>query len=341
VISIDADTSAINWILGPHEGYEETSAYLADYLLTPVGEEFEWQWCQHAPMILPDFDKNPETMDILLLDNGQSKSFDAAGATPAEENYSRGVQFRIDTKAKTVQQIWEYGKERGSDCYATFLGDADYLYETGNRLLCFGGQLRVNGTPVDDILSGVMGDLVTNSRVVEVSETGDVVFEVTAHENAYSSSVETYQTERMELYSNNSFNYQLGEIAGERLGVNNCNVLDEAVTAPNLYAGQIGVTFNNIVNENGRLVIDGSVNYRGETYLLGKADIVLRSTENAYIYTTYNALNGRFFASIDTSAMKSGVYQISIAGAVREGNDALNGTLHQGHTLTEYKITVP
>ena len=292
-------------------------------------------------MILPDFDNNPNTMDILLMDNGQSKSFGEERATPAEDNYSRGVQFRIDTKAKTVQQIWEYGKERGGNCYATFLGDADYMYKTRNRLLCFGGQLRVGGVAVDDILSGVMGDTATNSRIVEVRETGGIVFEVAVHENAYSSSAETYQAERMELYSADSFSYELGEIAGQRLGRNDNNEIDEAVSAPTLYAGEIGVNFNRIGNENGRLIIDGSVNYRGKTYLLGRADIVLRSADNVYVFTTYNALNGRFFASIDTTDLESDVYQISIAGAVREGNDALNGTLYKGHTLTEYKITVP
>ena len=341
VVSIDLDTEEINWILGPHEGYEGSSAYLAGYLLTPVGDDFEWQWCQHAPMILPDFDNDPDTIDLLLLDNGQNKSFDEEDATPAEDNYSRGVQYRINQKTMTVEQIWEYGKERGSECYATFLGDADYLYEMGNRLLCFGGQLRLDGVPVDDIISGVLANMVTNSCVVEVGEDGEVVYEVAAHENAYSVSAETYQAERFSLYSAASFDYMLGEIRAERLGQHNYNDIDETTSAPNVYGGGIETSFNKVFIENGRLVMDGSFTYKGETYYLGKAVLILRSTENTYVFSTYNALNSRFFASIDTSQLKSGVYQISIAGGVREGNDMLNGTMHTGHVLTEYKITIP
>jgi hypothetical protein len=35
-----------------------------------------------------------------------------------------------------------------------------------------------------------------------------------------------------------------------------------------------------------------------------------------------------------------GEYQLSIAGALVEGNDALNGKRHQGFFRTEYKVTV-
>ena len=341
VVSIDMATEEINWILGPHEGYEGSSEYLAEYLLTPVGDDFEWQWCQHAPMILPDFDNDPDTIDILLLDNGQNKSYDEEDATAAADNYSRGVQYRINQKTMTVEQIWEYGEERGSECYATYLGDADYLYETGNRLMCFGGQLRVDGEPVDDIISGVLGNTVTNSRVVEVSEDGEVVYEVAVHENEYSLSAETYQTERLTLYQDASFDYELGEIKAERVGQTDNNDIDEETSAPNVYIGDFEASFNKIFNENGRLVMDGSITYEGGTYYLGKSVVILRSTENTYVFSTYNALNSRFFASIDTTQLESGVYQISLACGVREGNDMVNGTMHTGHILTEYKITVP
>ena len=141
VVKIDSKTSGIKWILGPHEGYEGRFAYLKKYLLTPVGKGFEWQWCQHKPMILPRQDDNPAALDILLLDNGQSKSFTKAGSISPQKNYSRGVQYRIDENKMTIRQIWQYGKERGTECYTTFLGSADYLPASRNRLIAFGGQL--------------------------------------------------------------------------------------------------------------------------------------------------------------------------------------------------------
>ncbi len=124
VVCIDADTSEIRWILGPHENYDGSSEFMTEYLLNPIGDGFEWQWCQHQPTILPDADNNPDTVDIILFDNGQNKSATVDGATPADENYSRGVIYRVNESEMTVEQIWQYGKSRGNICYSTFLGDA-------------------------------------------------------------------------------------------------------------------------------------------------------------------------------------------------------------------------
>lgn len=341
VVSLSLDTGEINWILGPHEGYEGQSAYLADDLLTPIGDDFAWQWCQHAPSILPDTDHDPDTIDLILLDNGQNRSFDEATALDAKDNYSRGVCYRIHQKEKTVEQLWEYGRERGSDCYATFLGDADLLNQTQNRLLCFGGQLRSNGTPVDTIVAGVFGGLVVNSRIVEVTADKDVVFEVAAHENAYSSSAETYQAERIALYSDPSFAYQLSQVQGIRLGTNDNNEMNSTIQAPVVYGGGISASFHRIYNENGRLIIDGTLTKQDKSYLLGRATVILKSTDQTYVFDTYNAMNCRFFASIDTTQLEPGTYQISVAGAIREGNDTQSGKLYKGHMRTDYKVTVP
>jgi len=66
---------------------------------------------------------------------------------------------------------------------------------------------------------------------------------------------------------------------------------------------------------------------------------VLQSETNEYLFAAQNALNGQFFGSIDTSALAPGVYQLSIAGGVVEGNDTA-GKAKMGHVLTGYKITV-
>jgi len=339
VICIGKDTEQIRWILGPHEGYEGSSAYLKQYLLTPVGDNFEWQWCQHQPMLLPDQDNNPNTLDILLLDNGQSKSFSKETAVDATQNYSRAVQYRIDPVAMTVRQIWEYGKERGVECYATFLGDANYEPVTGNRLITFGGQLSVNGVRTDAIVDGVLGEIVTRSRVVEVTEAGEVVFEVAVQEDPYTNSGETYQAKRIAFYSPRSFDALLGTCVGERVGKSYvCSAAD--IAKPKVFAGKLAVSFDKLVNENGRIVASGRLTYDGKAYLLSKSVFVLQSETNEYLFAAQNALNGQFFGSIDTAALAPGVYQLSIAGGVVEGNDT-TGKAKMGHVLTEYKITVP
>ena len=339
VICLDKDTEQIRWILGPHEGYEGSSAYLKQYLLTPVGDGFEWQWCQHQPMLLPDQDNDPNTLDILLLDNGQSKSFSKETAVDATQNYSRAVQYRIDPVAMTVRQIWEYGKERGVECYATFLGDANLEPVTGNRLITFGGQLSIDGVRTDAIVDGVLGEIVTRSRVVEVTSAGEVVFEVSVQEDPYTNSGETYQAKRITFYSPNSFGFLLGECIGERVGQSYvCSVAE--IAPPKVFAGKLAVSFDRLVNENGRIVASGKLTYGGKAYLLSKAVFVLQSETNEYLFAAQNALNGQFFGSIDTSALAPGVYQLSIAGGVVEGNDTA-GKAKMGHVLTEYKITVP
>lgn len=339
VICIDKDTEQLQWILGPHEGYEGNSAYLKQYLLTPVGDGFEWQWCQHQPMLLPDQDNDPNTLDLLLLDNGQSKSFSRETAVDATQNYSRAVQYRIDPKAMTVRQIWEYGKERGVECYATFLGDANFEPLTGNRLITFGGQLSVNGVRTDAIVDGVLGEIVTRSRVVEVTSAGEVVFEVSVREDPYTNSGETYQAKRITFYSQKSFDSLMGERIGERVGTSyTCNAANMA--PPKVFAGKLKVRFDKLVNENGRIVASGALTYGGKSYLLSRAVFVLQSETNSYLFDAINALNGQFFGSIDTASLEPGVYQLSIAGGVVEGNDT-TGKAKTGHVLTGYKITVP
>lgn len=340
VVSIDAATGEIQWILGPHDGYDGSSASLAKYLLTPVGTDLEWSWGQHGVEILPDADHDPETIDLLMLDNGQNRSFTEAGAVLAENNYSRGVVYRIRLSDRTIEQIREYGKERGSDGYATFLGDADYLPATGNILIDFGGQLRVEGKPVDRIIGGVLGTIETDSRIVEVASSGQVVFEVASRGNPYSSSAETYQVLRLPVPSLLTVDAPLGAVRGERAGESYLIHASTATKVPPIFFGRIGVSFRRLVNENGRLVVDGSLTYDDRTYLLGKALVIFRSRTRAYVFPANSGLNGRFFASIDTKEMPADTYRISIAGAVRMGTDAASGKTYQGHVLTEYKLTV-
>ena len=330
VISIDAETSEINWILGPHYGYDEE---ISKYLLEPVGEDFEWHWCQHDPTLFESDD--PDVINLLMFDNGQSKSFYEETAVDAKDNYSRAVIYSINLKNRTVEQLWQYGKERGSDCYATFLGSAQMLDD--NVLIAFGGQLRSNGVPVDHIVQGVVGDMVTNSRVIEVTLTGEVVYEVAARDNAYTSSAETYQARRMPLFSPESFRTLLGDVRGERLGSSYVCYQSDEIPIPPIYFGKMSAEFDVIRRENGRLVIEGTLYNDGSARLLSKAFFIFRSTRGAYMYEANSGMNGRFFLSVDLSALPPGEYMIAIAGGTVEGNDAL-GKRTMGHFKTEYKV---
>jgi len=374
VISIDADTSDINWILGPHDGYSEE---LSRYLLTPVGEGFEWHWCQHNPTLLRNDD--PNVVDIMVFDNGQNKSFYEESATPAAENYSRAVLYRIDLRARTVRQLWQYGKERGPEYYATYLGSAQMLARVmerdnvgtpppycdweagGNVLIAFGGQIRKNGVPADDLTESVLGELITNSRVVEVtmgggsssggdsssgggsSSGGEVVYEVSVNENAFTRAAGTYQASRIPLFAPGGYETLLGEAKGVRLGASYlCSppAGDYAgFSIPPVYIGNLSAGFTVIQREGNRLVIDGTLLNGGETRLLSKAFVILRGKSGDHVYEANSGLHGRFFLSVDLSGLPEGEYLIAIAGATVEGNDAL-GKRSVGHFATGYKVTV-
>jgi arylsulfate sulfotransferase len=48
------------------------------------------------------------------------------------------VEYRIDEEGMTIEQVWQYGKERGTDLYSPITSDVDYLPQTGNRLITSG-----------------------------------------------------------------------------------------------------------------------------------------------------------------------------------------------------------
>jgi arylsulfate sulfotransferase len=43
-----------------------------------------------------------------------------------KEKYSRAVVYKIDQKKMTVEQIWEYGKNRGHELYAPITSSVEY-----------------------------------------------------------------------------------------------------------------------------------------------------------------------------------------------------------------------
>jgi arylsulfate sulfotransferase len=196
VVAVERKTGELIWIIGNHERWE---AGYTDYLLEPIGEPFEWQWGQHAPMV------NPQDPDrILIYDNGNERSYDAP--VLPENNYSRAVEYRIDEQHMLVEQVWQYGEELGSETFTPFIGDANYL-SNGNRLVCFGGITRdLKGYPVEifDFEEGTVRRMKMRSRIVEVTEdmpAKEVMRISISHPDSSTyEGYRTYQAERYPLY---------------------------------------------------------------------------------------------------------------------------------------------
>jgi arylsulfate sulfotransferase len=159
----------VKWILSPQKGWK---TQLRKYLLNPLdaggnpitdesilsgdvdGADFEWNWTSHAPRIMPDG-------NFLFFDNGYMRNF----IRNRYDGYSRAVIYRIDEEKMTVQQVWQYGKERGDDCYAYAGGAVQYLPQTGN--IMFGPGMEVDTS------------IGRGGRFVEVvPQTGEVVCEI-------------------------------------------------------------------------------------------------------------------------------------------------------------------
>ncbi len=188
-----SNDNQVQWILNNHFGYEENrrGEDLNQFLLTPLDNagnritdpeilngmenhnDFEWNWFQHAPLIL-------DNGNILLFDNGDRRNYNT------QNLYSRAVEYDIDESNMTVKQEWSYGKERGFSTYSRIVSDVDYLPETNNVLFAPGNFVFIS--------PGVLG-----GRVVEVNyDTQDVVFEMTIVGNG----IVWHRVERMPIYPN-------------------------------------------------------------------------------------------------------------------------------------------
>lgn len=197
VVSIDYSTHQLNWILGDPTGWPDK---YQKYFFTPVGDDFEWQWSQHAAMITPEG-------YILLFDNGNNKSKDSANYVSAVDSYSRGVMYAIDTSNMTVRQVWQYGKERGANWYSPYISDVDYL-SSGHYIINSGGIVNVDGQP-----SNSPAGLTSGKNVKLTSDTIELVNNTAVFELELPTN--TYRVEKMHIYDGSEYSY---EAKAKRLG---------------------------------------------------------------------------------------------------------------------------
>ena len=179
VINIDYDSGKLNWIIGDSTNW---SKEYQKYFFKPVGD-LEWQWSQHAAMITPEG-------YVFIFDNGNNKSKNEDEYVSAEDSYSRGVMYEIDTDNMTIKQIFEYGKERGSDYYSPYISDVDYL-DKDHYIIHSGGISYTDGK-INNQPAGIAGADELKSITTEL-ENGEVIFEIELPTN-------NYRVEKMSMY---------------------------------------------------------------------------------------------------------------------------------------------
>ncbi len=207
VLNIDYVTGELNYIIGDHR--LSLPELLQDKLLTPIDGDgnlldtqekldqaaadgvFEWQFGQHDASFLPNG-------DIILFDNGNVRGAkDEADQVDATTSYSRVVIYRVDQENMTIQQIWQYGRELGSEMLSTYVSGVQYLGED-HYLINFGGIVKeADGSATYHIGSGATGGS-TNAIQIELKD-GEIVFQsTTGEENSLTQNV--FRAERVDLY---------------------------------------------------------------------------------------------------------------------------------------------
>ncbi|XOB62930.1 aryl-sulfate sulfotransferase [Campylobacterota bacterium DY0563] len=132
----------VKWILGAAKGW---SKKFQDKMLTPIDSKgkkivceddmskcpgyendkggFDWTWTQHTAFVI-DSKSNKDVVYLSVFDNGDARGNEQP-AMPSMK-YSRAVIYKIDQKKMTVQQIWEYGKNRGNEWYSPITSLVEY-----------------------------------------------------------------------------------------------------------------------------------------------------------------------------------------------------------------------
>ena len=239
VIALDYTTGQLKWIIGDPTNWSDE---YQKYFFTPIGDNFEWQWSQHAAMVTPDD-------YIFLFDNGNNKSKIADNYILAQDSYSRGVIYKINTDSMTIEQVWQYGKERGSGFYSPYISDVDYI-DTNHYIIHSGGIVKVDGQPSNQPAGLSDGNTALLSDTVELIN-DQVVFEIKLPTN-------NYRVEKMSLYTNND-SYQPGE--AKQLGSLGVTKPDEQKTALAMTGHKPDDAYNShhieLSQERDRLVVKG------------------------------------------------------------------------------------
>ena len=236
VINIDYTSGKLNWIIGDPTNW---SSEYQKYFFTPVGKDFEWQWSQHAAMITPEG-------YVFIFDNGNNKSKDSSKYVDATNSYSRGVMYKIDTDKMTIEQVYEYGKERGSSFYSPYISDVDYLSKN-HYIVHSGGIVYVDGKNSNQP-AGFSSNTTLKSDTVEVLN-NKVIFEIVLPTN-------NYRVEKLSLYTENDYENTLGKRLGS-LGETRVSKKDNKF----IKTVEIDDDYNKrnitLTNEEDRLVISG------------------------------------------------------------------------------------
>lgn len=193
IVAVNRTEKTLAWILGDPDGWESVDE---SYFFTPVGDDFEWFYAQHQVTML-------DNGDILLFDNGTAKVKyeDNDNRVSGDDIYSRAVIYHIDTEAMTVEQVYEYGKERGAEWYSDWISGAISLDGTVDALQITAGSNLYNAEEDSHDYGPsyqFSADVVSTTHVDRVVNQ-ELIFELTISGDTYN--CQTYRSLALPLYT--------------------------------------------------------------------------------------------------------------------------------------------
>ncbi|MCR6575315.1 aryl-sulfate sulfotransferase [Campylobacter insulaenigrae] len=150
VVKIGRDKK-IKWILGTHKGWNDK---YKNTLLQPMDKNgkkiickdeyskcegyenqeggFDFPWTQHTAFKI-DEKSNKKYTYLSVFDNGDARGL--SQPVFANLKYSRAVIYKIDHKNQTVEQIWEYGKQRANEWFSPITSLVEYQKDKDSLLV--------------------------------------------------------------------------------------------------------------------------------------------------------------------------------------------------------------
>ncbi len=128
--------------------------------------------------------------NLLIYDGGYFRFF-----LDRPPYYSRAVEYQVDEPDKTVQQLWEYGMERGAPFYSPFFGGVQILDATANRLVAAGMNQGASGPQAGTVEVTYPGNTVVFEAAVQFRN-------LEATGPAFGQYDYVHQTIRLPLYPN-------------------------------------------------------------------------------------------------------------------------------------------
>jgi hypothetical protein len=247
VINIDYTTNDINWIIGDNTNWSKN---MKKYFFSPTDKNFDWQYAQHAAMILPNG-------NVFMFDNGNNRSKNTKNKVNADDNYSRAVIFNINTDKMTIENVWEYGKELGKQFYSPYISDVDYLGDN-HYIVSSGGHSEYKGKVNNEPATTVKYDTLTSTTVELLND--KEIFKMILPTN-------TYRVEKLSLYSNDVYTLDKGVNLGT-LGKTK-TIKSNSIVLFNKDGKDITSKYNlKFIKESDRLAVSGSFSKDDKVYLI-------------------------------------------------------------------------